>query len=438
MMMTTTTTTTTKMTKRVQSTVLAILAVTYSSAASPNPVNILQRRKPILEDSDTVTLDGKAPLDAILLVGAGLGAALLCLILAIYKVSTPNHSGSRMIREERARAKTELRLKGGGGPAPASPSPTRMIGEKKRHNSATTDNISFDSHTKLMHNPHRHPSDSPKIASQQNKKPSRASRGYSSYSKSEVSTMTRGYSLEPTLSQLAVPTLTTNYKDNASSQSLSNQSLSSGSASTSSPPVPWRPQYQERSQSYASNHSRRISTTVGRGIDLHRNRSKKSASRKIHVNPQAVDPTYYSNTATYRTSPRSSAAEINDPLAGLELKRYTTDPSDSREGSRRNSTMNALDFFNHGNARGNYADSASESNSHEYTGLTSTTAASPPQRSRANHHAYYDAEQDLGTPGGQQHHPQDSSLLEYGGQGDGHRAGGSSSRGSWSIWGAKF
>jgi len=409
----------------------AVLALLHTAMATPTPIiSQLQKRKPVLNDSDTISIDDKAPLDAILLIGVALVAALFCLCLAIWNVYVPNHSGSRMIREERARAKTELRLKGGGVGGATSPSPTRMVTEKKprqhQQSIGTTEIISIDSHSRLVSNSPRTNSDSPKIAQKSSGRPTRASRGYSSYSKYDVAAMTKGEGLETHLSMLAVPTLPTSYSDNASSHSLS-----SGSASISPPPVPWhaRPQYQDRSQSFHSfaGHNRRISTTVGRGTDLNRNRSKKSMSRKIHVNPQAVDPTY-SNLG--RLSPRTSASDFNDPLSGLELKRYITDPTDSREGSRRNSAMNALDFFNLGGSRGNYTDSATDSNGHEYSGLTHPAPASPSAMTRTRNMAFYDAEQDFGGVAGNR---QDSSLLEYGNQ-----ASDSSRGGGWRAWGNKI
>ncbi|UZJ55217.1 hypothetical protein CBS101457_004537 [Exobasidium rhododendri] len=406
----------------VESIVVVLFASIEFATASPTSPVDLQKRAKKHNDDENDLIDGTVPIDAILLVGVALFAALLCLLLTLWHVNAPNHSGSRIVREERARAKAELRIKGGGG-APSSPSPSRMAEKKRHQSSTTTEMLSSDSHSKLILNEPRHPSSGPKMA-QQNGKPSRASRGYSTHSKFDVASISKGYGYEPSLSMLAVPTLPTFYNDNASSQSLS-----SGSVTASPPPpTPWhaRPQYQDRSQSSQS-HSRRISTTVGRGTDLHTNRNKKSMSNKIHVNPQGVDP-IYSNAG--RHSPRASASDFHDPLAGSELKRYSTDPSESREGSRRNSAMNALDFFNSGNIRANYSDNASDSGGHEYNGLTQPSLASPLiGLTRTKNMSFYDGDQD--TSNASAYH--DASLLEE--EGQDHLTASNTSKGGWRMWG---
>lgn len=403
---------------------LVLAAPTLPSTDSGSESIHLVKRKPILKDSDQLSLDHKVPVDAILLVGAGLVAALLCLCVALWNVYAPNASGTRRVREERAQAKTELRLKG-GGVGTGTTSPTRVMMEKKRHQSngtAATDYLSVDSHSKLMNNqPLPGGRFGPKIATNFPRN-SRAARGYSSYSKSDFPSLGKN-----STSMLAVPTLSSNAAaDNAS---LPGSSTSSGSGSNSHAPYYARPGgLQDRGLSYNSQTSqtRRVSNTLGRGVDLNVNRSRKISTKTIHVNPAAVDPTYS------KSSHQANSSDLQDPLAGLELRRFTTDRSDSRESSRRNSSMNALDFFGYGSGgspiyanRMYHTDSGSDSHSHDAIDGPSTPSALP----RTKQMTFYDAEQDaVPSPSLRQ----DSSLLNT------NSLYSSPTKSERKVWGSRF
>jgi hypothetical protein len=405
-----------------QNVAFPFLALVSTSTALPTIE--WHKRKPILDQSDEITIDGKVPLDAILLIGCALAMALFFLGIAIWNVCAPGLT-SRTVREERARAKLELRMKGAGGMA-NSP---RMMAERRRQQSQNgTDAASFDTHSrqKSNHTLNAKYRDSPKINPliSESGRPTRASRGYSTYSKHDIASMARPEIGETSLSMLAVPTLPSKYNDNISSPSESSASLTS-----SPPPIPWhaRPRHTERSYSGGSSHSRRISTTVGKGTDTSRNRSAKNFSRQIHVNPQSMDAAY----ANYpRTSPRASASDAHDPLSGFELKRYITDPSEGREASRRNSAMNALDFFNVGGNRSTYADSGSDSFSHETPTSSNPlmSPTSPAHLTRSKFMAFQESEQDYNNVYSSQ---QDSPMLEYGNNDTPTRG----ADGEWKAWG---
>lgn len=432
--------------------ILAVVAVIGSSflvegaptGEQENNINhiILEKRKPILSDSDQITIDHTVPLDAILLVGAGLVAALLCFCLALWNIYAPNASGSRRIREERAQAKTELRLKGAGGGGGGSNnssrgtiSPTRNMTEKKRgrhsQGTTTTDFLSVDSHTKLV--PHSSANTSvrlgPRVAPHAGRS-SRASRGYSSYSKHDVQSLSKANRID-SVTMLAVPTLPQhNNADSSSSRSISSGSANGGVI----PSAPWhaRPSgLQDRAHSYNSQHNRRISDSVGRGIDLNRNRSLKNYSNRIHVTPQAVDPTYSNQR---RVSPQGSSSDLQDPLSGYELKRFTTDPTEQRDGLPKNVSMNALDFFGYNSGgspiyanRHYIADNGSDSASHENLESPSTPLGLP--RSKVT--AFYDAEEGVYSPSARQEsYPLNQYNSRYGPA--------SPTRKDRKVWGNRF
>lgn len=409
---------------------LVAMTVSLSFAVAASPIaQPLEKRRPTLSDSDTLTINDTAPLDAILLVGVALISALCCLILALWNICVPSLSGTREVREERARAKTELRLKGAGGVGSGGHSPTRMLGEKKGQISIEGETTTNDSDSRIASSaPSRFDRvPGPRIAPNMARSV-RASRGYSTYSKHDIASRP-SYSQERSLSMLAVPALPAAYNDGNSSPSRSSGSV----ATSSSPPLPWhaRPSSQERSKSFGS-HARRISTTVGRGTDLYSKRSKRATARNVHVNPQSIDPTY---AHARRLSPRSSATELNDPLSGYELKRYTTDPTDSRESSRRNSAMNALDFFNLGinglfGGRGGQIDSGSDNHSNEANNRLPLLHSNPAATSRSRPLDFYELEHDASANNGT--HQQDAALLESGGTPSDHPKAG------WRAWGGRI
>lgn len=433
-------------------TVVAVVATLGSSSivkAAPtgesNNNVILEKRKPILSDSDQLTINHKVPADVILLVGAGLVAALFCLCLALWNIYAPNTSGSRRIREERAQAKTELRLKGAGGSNNSSrgtSSPTRNMMEKKRgHNShatTVTDFLSVDSHTKLVPTSAANTSVrfGPRVAPNAGRS-SRASRGYSSYSKHDVQSLSKINRID-SVTMLAVPRLSSN--NNNADSSSSSRSISSGSANGGTSGAPWhaRPSgLQDRSQSYNSpQHNRRISDSIGRGIDLNRNRSLKNYSNRIHVTPQLVDPTY--SNQQRRVSPQGSTSDLQDPLSGYELKRFTTDPGENRENMPRNNTsMNALDFFGYNSGgspiyanRHYITDNGSDNASHETLESPSTPLGLP----RTKQMVFYDADEALYSPKGtsrQESYPLNHYNSHY-------TSPASPTRQNRKVWGSKF
>jgi hypothetical protein len=358
--------------------------------SEPEIIVNLVRRKPTLKDSDNINLDDKVPLDAIVLVGAAMGMALICFLISLYKMKTPNTSGTRRVREERAQAYTELRLKGGGVSPGGSGSPTRNMIEKKRHQSngtTGTEYLSTDSHSKLVSNmppPGRY---GPKVATDYPRN-SRASRGY--VYKQKMGPMN-------TSSMLAVPTLSSNAvaPDYASPPGSSAASSTSHSQWQQHRPAP----LQDRSHSYGFQNQRVSSQTIGRGVDLNNNRSRNSKNTSIHLNPQSVESSHQGGMSS----------DMHDPLTGYELKRLRAEQqADGMDNSGKNGSMNALDFFGYSSggspiyANRTYSNSGSDNLSHEAGYGPSTPSAIP--RTKQMH--FYNDEQD-----GQQSPGLESALM---------------------------
>ncbi|PWN35751.1 uncharacterized protein FA14DRAFT_46410 [Meira miltonrushii] len=223
----------------------AVLALSNlaSAASVPSNSHTLEKRKPVLKDSGLVTIDGKAPLDLILLIAATMGFALFCLILVCINLRKPWVGGSKEISEERTRARTDLRLRGAGKRFVIDRRPTHRVLHDSSMSHATVDSKSHL--IAPMHNPDAYNKSlnyvGPKIAQDQ---PSRAARGYSYYSKADLAAnaafyqdgqprMVVGGPRRPNqpsmLSTLAVPTL--NAGDGASD--TSSTAFSSPDPSTS-------------------------------------------------------------------------------------------------------------------------------------------------------------------------------------------------------------
>jgi len=344
----------------------------------------LVKRKPTLKDSDNINLDDKVPLDAIVLVGAGLGMALICFLISLYNMKTPNLSGSRRVREERAQAYTELRLKGGGVSPGGSGSPTRTMIEKKRHQSSGTTATEFqsvDSHSKLVTNMNPPDRFGPRVATDFPHN-SRASRGY--VFKQKIGPMNSS-------SMLAVPTLSSNAT--AADYSSPPGSSAASSASHSQWQQNRPPPLQDRSHSYSHQGQRNSSQTIGRGVDLNNNRNRNSKNMSIHLNPQSVESSHQGR----------SPSESHDPLSGYELKRLRADQqSDNMDNSGKNGSMNALDFFGYGSS-GNpiyanraYSNSGSDNMSHEAGYGPSTPSAIPRTKQMQFYHDEQDGQQSPG------------------------------------------
>lgn len=168
------------------------------------------------------TIDGKVPLDLILLIGVTMGFAILCLVLVCVNLRRPWVAGSKEISEERTRARTDLRLRGAG---------KRFMIERRGNHKAlhesTISHATVDSKSQLIsprHNPDMYNKSlnyvGPKLSQDQT---SRAARGYSFYSKADLAAnaavfqdgkprLVIGGPRRPNqpsmLSALAVPTLT--------------------------------------------------------------------------------------------------------------------------------------------------------------------------------------------------------------------------------------
>lgn len=345
----------------------------------------LEKRQAILSDSTMVTIDGKAPLDLILLIGVAMGFAIVCLILAIVNTKRPVVGGSKLITEERARAVSELRLRGAG---------KRFMVEKKGRNtmqstvsSVTANTVDSKSQLLPLGTPQQEMIQQrqfgvagPRLA---NDRGSRASRGYSFYQKGAIPVSDYAPPRRPTVqrsllssSSMQVPILPAAQLDTGSeSSSITAISPPIGtdayrptrSSYLHAPnqiggprPLPSyaRPSMQRAQSSYArttpSGHQRISSTTVGRGASsIHRNSARPYSRTDLPLPPQIIDPAL--GYSPDRSSPRGK-------LSGrAELYRSNTDPRDSVPNSRRNS-FSASPVRNSSYFDGSGSDSHSNSN----------------------------------------------------------------------------
>lgn len=300
-----------------------------SAASVPSNSHILKKRTPELKDSGLKTIDGKVPLDLILLIGVTMGFALICLLLVCVNLRKPWVGGSKEISEERTRARTDLRLRGAGKRFVIDRRPTHRVLHDSSISHATVDSKSHL--IAPMQNPDAYNKSlnyvGPKISQDQ---PSRAARGYSYYSKADLAAnaaffqdgkprMVIGGPRRPNqpsmLNTLAVPTL--NGGDGASETSstafsspdpsssgtkVSDGSSGKGNGMPTGPrPIPAhaRPK-QTRQNTSASHpeHSRRISSTSAGALRWYERNQRGDLPP---MPPSMADRAY---TAEYdRTSP---------------------------------------------------------------------------------------------------------------------------------------
>lgn len=380
--------------------------VAIALAAPADPTQNLERRKATLSKSNTITIGGKAPLDAIILIGFGLLAALICFFIALWNVYLPQRSGSQELRDERARAKTELRLKGGKGGNPISPI-MRNVVEKKHSHFVGADVVEPQQSTSKIDQapayktPRDRPS-GPRVAPDaSNARASRAFRGYNADSKYDNQTPSTGSSTPASL--LALPVLPGAYFDNQSTPSTS-------SLSAATPPIPgalpWqiRPsQDQNRSQ---ITHTRQFSSSsIARGIDLDRKRKSLRYTKNLMDTPEV-------NDAMYPMPDQFVNFNGFDPLSHSDHKQYPPDPSYDLDKTIADDFVNAYDVY------GNINNGVYDVPSYEQNSLSSqipnpyavhlqehqlqpVVQQASPTRSigsinRSKPLAFYDVEQDLG------------------------------------------
>lgn len=321
--------------------------MTAALRSEARPVSVvLEKRQPVLVNSDLKTIDGHAPLDAIILIGVALAFALVCMGISIWNVRYPSLRG-RTVMEERARARTELRLRGAGRPVSDQGMATSNGDHKSRRGivpSSTHSSQTMDSKTHLVTGNgvtgnemfFQKPSNQvrPKLAHNDN---SRASRGYSVYSKSDIPRRPTSNSIS---SMLAVPTLPAMQHTNSAGSSGSTPSSSNNSREQERL-AHARPQLASRATN--NSISSRISTSLGRGTNLVRHRSLERRSTEYNGNgrrvnrapkgPRPIDASY---------GPEGRASPTKGPMGDF-LKRSDgmTDlyraHSDPRSSSRRNS-----------------------------------------------------------------------------------------------------
>lgn len=306
--------------------VLLLLANLASGASVPPISHALEKRTPILKDSGLKTIDGKVPLDLILLIGVTMGFAVFCLLLVCVNLRRPWVGGSKEISEERTRARTDLRLRGAG---------KRFVIERRTHNRALHDSAishaTIDSKSQLlapMHNPDAYNKSlnyvGPKLSQDQ---PSRAARGYSFYSKADLAAnaatfqdgkprMVIGGPRRPNqpsmLSTLAVPTLSagdgasdtsstafSSPDPSSSATKVSDGSSSKGHGLPSGPrPIPAHARPVQTRQHSHPEHSRRISSTSAGALRWYERNQRADLPP---MPPSLADRAY---TAEYdRTSP---------------------------------------------------------------------------------------------------------------------------------------
>ncbi|PWN93692.1 hypothetical protein FA10DRAFT_264306 [Acaromyces ingoldii] len=326
--------------------------------------HLLLPRKPVLSNSDMKTIDG-TPLDAIILIVVALGFAFMCMCYTLVNAFW-SRAGGRIVLEERARAKTELRLRGatrraGSTSPPDTPHPTNADGTRRSRTEMSIVS-SASSNTKLLSGAQRPAISSynrtssygPKIDSSRR---SRSSRTYSAANARPDA--------QPSMSSmLAIPQLpgSTNYNP-------STGSLSSGTSSGNSNGNGQRRPRGPRADSDRVNRS----STVGRGIDLSRNRSLKERAAPPHVNPRAVDPTYASPITSYNAALAPESTSTHPLFSPNELRRYVTEPS-SPQQMRRDSVLSTPEPW--------MADAKSSSSGH---GSGSPTVQQPNVASRPQH-----------------------------------------------------
>lgn len=292
-----------------------ILGLALTARAAP----LLNKRKPALIDSDIITINHKVPLDAILLIAVTLGVALMCVLLSVWNIRFA--SGSRTVMQERARARTELRLRGAGRRDLSDRTDRKgRQGISSTHSNGTVDSRSQLISGTMASDALRKPKYvGPKVSSD---RPSRASRGYSVYSKYD--SPRPGPTHQPSMASiLAVPLLPGALNDSGSESSVpttpfGHQKPMYGRPNVSAGHVPY---------------SYRNSTTVGRGTDLSRNRSldKQNEYYPGKGRNKAMPPRPVDSHGLGRSSPsKPTTTTIDMPRSrGMyDLQRSITDPID--------------------------------------------------------------------------------------------------------------
>ncbi|PWN41887.1 hypothetical protein IE81DRAFT_152311 [Ceraceosorus guamensis] len=309
----------------------------------------LLRRQQVLTGSATISIDDKLPLDFILLIGIGLGVAVMLAIFVI-TMNRWSRSQSRVV-SERKQAMRQLRVRGGGPTRAYSPAlmsspigdgsssndhfvamraPSRPISStqnSRRASGAETSTTASTIHKPLR--PKRSDTSRDSIAFADGRRPrlardrsSRSARGYSVSSISKYDIPRQSYYARPGMpsptsygtSGLMVPALPA---------SGGESSASGSSASLADERVGVRSARYDRAQGSPSSphfggHARGPSTTLGRGTDISRNRSLKDRATRLLSNKQG-----------------GGDYEGGDPL---DLRRQLTEPSRADQ-SRRNSTL---------------------------------------------------------------------------------------------------
>lgn len=336
----------------------------------PSNSHALEKRKPILTDSDMKTIDGKVPLDLILLIGVTMGFAFLCLLLVCVNLRKPWVGGSKEISEERKRAKTDLRLRGAGKRFVIDRRPTN-----RAHHDSSISHATVDSKSQLlapMHNPDAYNKSlnyvGPKLSQDQ---PSRAARGYSFYSKADLAAnaatfqdgkprMVIGGPRRPNqpsmLSTLAVPTLpggdgasdTSSTAFSSPDPSSSGTKLSDGSSGkgnggpTGPRPIPAHARPKQTRQYSHPEHQRRISSTSAGALRWYERNQRADlppmppslADRAYTIEYDRTSPSRNGGNGTRYALHRSNTDGNGSPVRSSSY--FDGSGSESHEGSGAN------------------------------------------------------------------------------------------------------
>lgn len=323
------------------------------SVFAPDAAGTLQKRA-IMKGNNYVPLAGTTvPLTPLLLIFAGLGAAVVGLVIAMLRILVPScmSRSSRIILEERERARQDLRVRGavslrgspGGSPVPGASTPThahtrryppnkpvRPVGRNSRGSSLTA----------------------AESAAMSAKRPSHGYRG-TSFSLAEAR-KNSDKSHRSSSSGFQLPLLNSNDSSSGSSSFHVNARDSAMSerarypiTATNEPSSPQRGG--NRRLSFGTRHLNRTSS-IGKGANLQRTRSGRQ-NHEIALAPQAVDPAYgqkwgrresYTHPLQAPPGRRDSTLSIYEVSSSSAEHSYLESNATSRIGSFSNMSGNPL------------------------------------------------------------------------------------------------